>query len=104
MLSNKILPDETRAGQENRAHVHKAGRYQQMTPMPADGGVARAPAPNDIPLERGICSSNPMTLDPHSAGRHSTDNLPNRAPERPRTQRTEETRRRIYSRNTDYKY
>jgi hypothetical protein len=91
-------------GNENRARQEKASVQNRMTPMPADGGVARASPPNDLPKDRGICSSNPMTLDPHSAGRHSTDNLPNRAPERPRTQRTAETKRRLESRNTDYKY
>jgi hypothetical protein len=112
MLSNKILPDESRAGNENRAHVGKAGRYQQMTPRSADGPIAggsrfdpynAVPAPDMPP---GILNGNsvPMTTDSHRAGRHSTDNLPNRAPERPRTQRTEETRRRIYERGPGYKY
>jgi hypothetical protein len=109
MLSNKILPDESRAGNENRAHVGKAGRYQMMTPRSADGSIAGGaqfdPANsvkgNEMPP--GILGA-PMTTDPHRAGRHSTDNLPARAPERPRSQRTEETRNRIYGRTPTYKY
>ena len=100
-MSNKIVSDPTYDGNENRKHIAGRGRYQQMTPMPADGGPIGATSPGE--MGPGILGA-PMTLDPHKAGRHSSDNLPNRAPERPRTQRTEETRRRIYSRNTDYKY
>jgi len=91
-------------GNENRARQEKAGVQNRMTPVPADGGVARAPAPNDIPLDRGICSSTPMTTDPHAAGRGSIDNSTVKPLERPRTQRTAETRRRIESRTPTYKY
>jgi hypothetical protein len=88
MLSNKILPDESRAGNENRAHVGRAGRYQQMMPMPGDCGVAcsvRGAGPNDLPPP--LRGDAPMTLDPHAAGRHSFDNLAVKPGERPRTQR-----------------
>jgi hypothetical protein len=104
MVENKIVPDESRAGNENRAHVGRAGIYNQTTPMTSDGGVSGTNLSNAMPegILRG--DSVPFTLDPHSAGKKSTDNLPNRAPERPRTQRTNEVRNRIYGRTPTYKY
>jgi hypothetical protein len=46
-------------GGENRAHVEKHGLKNRMTPMPAGGGVAQANPWNDIPRDKGICSSDP---------------------------------------------
>jgi hypothetical protein len=108
MLSNKILPDESRAGNENRAHIGKAGRYQQMTPRSADGPIGggmhdptnSVPAP-DIPRDRGICSSTPMNKDPHIGGRHSNENRTMAPGEK---NRSAEPGRRIYGRDTSYKY
>jgi hypothetical protein len=113
MLSNKILPDESRAGNENRAHVGKAGRYQMMTPRSADGSVAGGaqidPANsvkgNEMPpgILRG--DSVPMTTDSHAGGRHTgLQNLAVKPGEVSRSARAEETRRRIYSRGPGYRY
>jgi hypothetical protein len=72
MLSNKILPDESRAGNENRARVGKAGRYNEMRPMTADGGVAVRRAHNDLPPS--IRGDAPMMVGPHDGGRRRNDN------------------------------
>jgi hypothetical protein len=103
MLRNKIVPDQTRVGNENRAHVGRAGIYNEPTPMTSTGGVAGPVSPGEMP--GGLLNGNsvPMTLDPHSGQRRS-NNLANPAGEVSRSARTAETRRRIYSRNTDYKY
>jgi hypothetical protein len=103
MLSNKILPDESRAGNENRAHVAKAGRYQMMTPCDGSGS-AGAVSPGD--MGPGILNGNsvPMTLDPHAGARRSNDNISVKAPEVSRTARTREIDRRLTSGNTKYKY
>jgi hypothetical protein len=102
MLSNKILPDESRAGQENKAHVGKAGRYQQMTPCDGTGSAVARPA-NDLPAG-GICSSTPMTLDPHAGARRSNDNVRVKEGEVSRSARTTEIHRRLEDRTPRYKY
>jgi hypothetical protein len=99
MLSNKILPDESRAGNENRAHIHKAGRYQQMMPMPADGGPIGPTSPNDLPPP--IRGDAPITTHPHRNLRHSHQNLTNKPADK---NRSAEPGRRIYSHDTAYKY
>jgi hypothetical protein len=91
---------------ENRARF-KNDSVNPMTPRSADGPVATGSfggvKGNEMPP--GILNSNstPWTLDPHQNQRHS-NNLANPSPERPRTQRTEETRRRIFSRGPGYRY
>jgi hypothetical protein len=101
MLTNKILPDESRAGNENRAHIHKAGRYQMMTPC--DGtGAAGAVSPGELPP--GILNSNsmPMTLDAHQNARHSNENRSVAPAEKNRSKYTEEIHHRIHGRDTKY--
>jgi hypothetical protein len=96
MLSNKILPDESRAGNENRAHVGKAGRYQQMTPMNAGDGVAgsvRGAGPNDLPMP--LRGDAPMMLDPHKNFRNSAFNLSVKPGEKSRSSYAAEDRRRL---------
>ena len=66
MLSNKIIADRPLAGNENRAHIHKSGRYQEMMPMNAGDGVAAARAPNDLPPS--IRGDAPMKVNPHDGG------------------------------------
>jgi hypothetical protein len=68
MLSNKIVPDQTRAGNENRAHVGKAGIYNQMTPMPASGGPVGASSPGEMP--GGILGA-PLNPNPHGHVLHA---------------------------------
>jgi hypothetical protein len=107
MLGNKVLPDETRAGEENRAHIHKAGRYQQMTPRSADGSVAGGAIidPNCVPGREqppGILGA-PINPDPHSHGRHSHESTAVKPPERPGAHYAEENRRRIYGRGVKYR-
>jgi hypothetical protein len=104
MLSNKIVPDKSRAGNENSAHVGRAGIYNEPMPMPSDGGVARASPPNDLPKDRGICSSTPMTLDPHANARHSNENRTVAPGEVSRSARTTEIHRRLEDRTPKYRY
>ena len=105
MLSNKIVPDKSRAGNENSAHVGRAGIYNEPMPMPADGGVARASPPNDLPKDRGICSSTPLNKDPHSGGRHTgLQNLATKPGEVSRSARTTEIHRRLEDRTPKYRY
>ena len=101
MLSNKIIPDPPRDGNQNSAHIGPGGRYQQMMPMPSTGGVASASPPNDLPKDRGICSAMPMNKDPHIGGRHSNENRTIAPGEK---NRSAEPGRRIYGRDTSYKY
>jgi hypothetical protein len=100
MLGNKILPDESRAGEENKAHVHKAGRYQMMTPMPADGGTHRPPSPGE--MGAGILGA-PMTLDPHKNLRHTAENLGTKPGEKSRSSYTSEIHRRLHGRDVKYR-
>jgi len=96
MLNNKIIPDQSQAGNENRAHIHKAGRYNEMMPMTAEGGQARAPAANDIPDRlQGLCSANPL-LDPHSRGRGHFESTTNKPNEIERSRYTAENRSRVF--------
>jgi hypothetical protein len=74
-----------------------------MTPCTADGGVARAPAANDITAP-GICSATPMTLDPHANARHSNENRTVAPGEVARSKRTTEIKRRLEDRTPRYKY
>jgi hypothetical protein len=102
MLSNKILSDKPLAGNENRAHIHQSGRYQEMMPMPAGGGVAgnvRGAGPNDLPPS--IRPDAPLNSDPHRNLRGSHQNLTNKPADK---NRSAEPGRRIYSRDTTYKY
>jgi hypothetical protein len=103
MLSNKIVPDKSRAGNENSAHVGRAGIYNEPMPMPADGGVARASPPNDLPKDRGICSSTPLNRDPHARQRNS-NNLATPSGEVSRERRTTEIHRRLEDRTPKYRY
>jgi hypothetical protein len=98
-IGNEVLPGQSRAGNENLAHVHKAGRYNEPHPRSADGSIGGGaihdlnsmPAP-DIPRDRGICSSTPMTLDPHFGGRHGFDNAVNKPGEKSRSSYTNAVR------------
>jgi hypothetical protein len=98
MVGNKIVPDESRAGNENRAHVGRAGIYNQPTPMTSDGGVSGTNLSNDMPA--GILGA-PMTTDPHRNLKGSHQNLTNKPADK---NRSAEPGRRIYSRDTTYKY
>jgi hypothetical protein len=105
MLSNKIVADKSHAGSQNSAHIGKAGRYNEMMPMPAAGGPIGATSPNDLP--QGILNGNsvPMTLDSHAGGRHAgTQNLAVKPGEKSRAARTTEIHKRIHGRSTEYKY
>lgn len=73
MLSNKIVPDQSSVGNENRAHVHKAGRYNLMADMPAEGGTHRPPSPGEITAP-GLCSPTGQMRGPHDGGRRVADN------------------------------
>jgi hypothetical protein len=99
MLSNKIIADRPLAGNENRAHVHKGGRYQEMTPMTADGGVSGTNRSGDMPP--GILGA-PLNSDPHAHQRRS-NNLSKAPFERPGSHYATENRRRIHGRGVDYK-
>jgi hypothetical protein len=93
--------DREYKGNENRAHIGRTTLLDWPTPMTAMGGVARAPAPNDIPSDRGICSATPMNKDPHIGGRHSNENRTVAPGEK---NRSAEPGRRIDSRTTKYRY
>jgi hypothetical protein len=95
MVGNKIVPDESRAGNENRAHVGRAGIYNQTTPMTSDGGVSGTNLSNAMPegILRG--DSVPMTLDPHANARHSNENRTLAPGERARSKETAEIHRRL---------
>src|SRR5690349_16664910 len=93
---------------ENRARF-KNDSINKMTPRSADGPIAggsrfdpanAVPAP-EIPRDRGICSATPMTKDPHIGGRHSNENRTVAPGEK---NRSAEPGRRIYGRDTSYKY
>ena len=102
MLSNKILPDESRAGNENRAHVAKAGRYQQMTPRSADGPVAEGGMIHDPNCVRGnempppSRGDAPLFVDPHQNQRGHHQNLTNKPREISPARHQAESRARIY--------
>jgi hypothetical protein len=94
---------------ENRARF-KNDSINKMTPRSADGSVAGGSRidPNSLhgnEMPPGILNSGaPMTLDPHAGARRSNDNVRVKEGEVSRSARMTEVRRRIYSRNTDYKY
>jgi hypothetical protein len=99
MLSNKIIADRPLAGNENRAHIHKASRYNQMTPMPASGGAAgsvRGAGPNDLPPP--IRGDLPILTDPHQNQRGHQQNLKNMPREISPARHQAETRARLYDR------
>jgi hypothetical protein len=96
-------------GNENRARQEKAGVMNRMTPRTSTGTVAGGTRfdPNSVPgtpMPPSIRGDAPITTDPHRLGRHSFDNTENKPGEATRAERSGETRRRIYSRNTEYKY
>jgi hypothetical protein len=110
MLSNKIIADRPLAGNENRAHIHKGGRYQEMTPRSADGPIAdgRIDPANSVPgneMPPGILNPNsmPMMKDAHANARHSNENRTAMPGEKSRTAYADENRRRIYGRDVKYR-
>jgi hypothetical protein len=95
---------------ENRARLRDS--INKPTPRSADGpiaGGARIDPSNSVPgneMPPGILSPNstPMMLDSHAGARRSNDNIRVKEGEVSRSARMTEVRRRIYSRNPDYKY
>jgi hypothetical protein len=91
------------AKDQNRAHIEKGARFNQMTPCDGSGSASPMPA-NDLPP--GILNPNsmPMTKDAHAGGRHSAlQNLGTRPAEKSRAAYAEEIRRRIHGRDTKYR-
>jgi len=74
----------------NRAHI---GRVSRNLPTPTGPGVGAArEGPSRL---QGICSSTPMTLDPHANARHSNENRTVRPGEVSRSTRTSEIKDRL---------
>jgi hypothetical protein len=92
-MANEFINNENRA------------RLKDSINKPTDcSSVSRPASPGEMPP--GILNGNsvPMTLDSHSGGRHSHENMERPAGEKSRTARTAETRRRLESRTPTYKY
>jgi hypothetical protein len=93
---------------ENRARF-KNDSVNRMTPRSADGPIAGGSAidpGNSVrgnPMPDGILNPNsiPMTLNPHQNFKGSHQNLTNKPADK---NRSAEPGRRIYSRDTAYKY
>jgi hypothetical protein len=98
MLSNKIIADRPLAGNENRSHIHKGGRYQEMQPCDGSGSAVARPA-NDLPMP--LRGDLPLDADPHSRGR--SNNLSQKPFEKSGAHYAEENRRRIFGRDVKYR-
>lgn len=100
MLSNKIAPDPSRAGNENSAHIGRGGRYQEMMPASAYSNAGAKHDPGRQ-VEAGeivappVRGDQPMTLDPHSNARHSNENRSVHPKETARSARTAEINDRL---------